>query len=171
MPRPDSGTDVYVYNLLDSIVPSFCKMHIHPNIVTILSILSKPLLYKVLKSKQINGNLLLTLMLFHGILDCLDGEVARGCYKYSVLGSRLDFLNDQTFLGILLCVLLAIFSSIKFSKQNVIYAIITVCLFNLVINKLDIDDHSMKKGTISEKIHDNSILCILIMFCVINFLK
>ena len=166
MPRPTSGSDVYVYNLLDKIVPSFCKYKIHPNVVTIISMLSKCNLYSLLKQTKIDTKTLFVLMISHAILDCLDGEVARGCMKYSKLGSRLDFVNDHIFMGIILCFILTKLLKIKMSIIKVIMCFLLITLYNTVVNKFDIDNHSMQ-GKVEQIIHDNSVLSVIILYIII----
>ena len=113
MPRPETGTDTYVYNELDKLVPTFCKYNIHPNVITIVSLLSNKVLFEALKNISKNKTLIFALMLSHGILDCLDGEVARGCKKYSKLGSFLDEFNDTLFYSIIGIVFINLYSKTK----------------------------------------------------------
>ena len=169
MPRPTSGSDVYIYDTFDKIVPSFCKYKIHPNFVTIISMLSKYNLYQLLKKSKINKKTLFVLMISHALLDCLDGEVARGCMKYSKLGSRLDFVNDHIFMSIILCFILAKVLKVKFSLKNIIMLFFVIIMYNIVVNKFEIDNHNMQ-GKIEQLIHDNSVMVICILYFVLVYL-
>ena len=166
MPRPESGTDVHVYKALDKIVPNFCKYNIHPNVITVGSLLSKKILFEALQNVPKNKTLIFALMLSHGILDCLDGEVARGCNKYSKLGSRLDFLNDSIFMSIILVLLLSRKYKIKYNVKNIAIATCILTTFFIVFAEFNVDDHSMK-SPITKFVHDNSVLMICIVFLIL----
>jgi len=170
MPRPESGTDVYVYNALDKVVPFFCKYNIHPNVITIGSLLSNKILFEALKNIPKNKTLICALMLSHGILDCLDGEVARGCKNYSKLGSRLDYFNDQLFMSIILVLLISKKCKIKYTVQNIVIMIGMLSTFHVVFSGFNIDNHSME-SPLANFMHDNSVLLICIVFCIIVNLK
>jgi len=167
MPRPSTGTDVHVYELLDKTVPLFCKYNIHPNIVTFLSILTKPILYKLVKTK-VNPqlNIILLLILVHSVLDCLDGEVARGCNMRSTFGSRLDALNDTIFIGLMLTCLLNKFNLININSQNITIVMFIHTFYNIAVNKFNLDTHEMK-DPVSIFIHNNSVIVSIIAFLVI----
>lgn len=165
MPRPETGTDVYVYNTLDKVVPTFCKYNIHPNVITIGSILSNKLLFEALKNIPKNKTLIFALMLSHGILDCLDGEVARKCNKYSKLGSRLDFWNDQLFMSIVLILLISKKYKIKYTVQNIAIMTGFLSVFQVVFSGFNVDDHSMD-SPLANFVHDNSVL----IYCVVFYM-
>jgi len=166
MPRPETGTDKYVYRALDKIVPMFCKYKIHPNVITVGSLISNKVLYEALKNVPKNKRLIFGLMLSHGILDCLDGEVARGCKKYSKLGSRLDYINDQIFMSIILLLVMNRKYNIKYSIKNIIIMTVVLSIFQVVFSGINIDDHKID-SPIAKCIHDNSILMICMVFCVV----
>lgn len=94
MPRATEGFDVHIYKLLDPIVPFFCKLNIHPNIVTLFALALNLFVFK--------NNPSVLLALFILLLDFLDGEVARQCKKSSKIGSVLDSINDAVFNAIIL---------------------------------------------------------------------
>lgn len=166
MPRPETGTDTYVYNALDKIVPTFCKYNIHPNVITLVSLLSNKILFEALKNIPKNKTLIFLLMLSHGILDCLDGEIARGCKQYSKLGSRLDYLNDQLFMSIILVLLISKNYKMKYSIRNIIIMTGLLSTFNTMFSNFNIDDHSMD-SPVANFIHDNSVLMICIVFYIL----
>ena len=93
MPRPTEGFDVHVYKLLDPIVPLFCKLNIHPNVVTLFALALNLFVFK--------NNPSILLALFILLLDFLDGEVARQCKKSSKTGAVIDSINDAVFLSII----------------------------------------------------------------------
>ena len=93
MPRPTEGFDVHVYKLLDPIVPLFCKLNIHPNVVTLFALALNLFVFK--------NNPSILLALFILLLDFLDGEVARQCKNTSKIGAVIDTINDSIFLSII----------------------------------------------------------------------
>jgi len=175
MPRPESGTDVYVYNALDKVVPFFCKYNIHPNVITIGSLLSNKILFEALKNIPKNKTLICALMLSHGILDCLDGEVARGCKKYSELGSMLDFVNDHIFSAICFCALINKYSKLKYNIKNISLIFFFLYYINVFIGKVNPYNHTMNHinedsslfNQFGKTVHDNSVLAIMLGFYII----
>ena len=93
MPRPTEGFDVHIYKLLDPIVPFFCKLNIHPNVVTLFALALNLFVFK--------NNPSILLALFILLLDFLDGEVARQCKKSSKTGAVIDSINDSIFMAII----------------------------------------------------------------------
>tara|TARA_B100001094_G_scaffold324208_1_gene376436 strand:+ start:9141 stop:9632 length:492 start_codon:yes stop_codon:yes gene_type:complete len=161
MPRPTSGTDVHVYNLLDHVVPYFCKLNIHPNVITGISIYSKVFLINELKTPKVQRNNIMFHFILHAILDCLDGEVARQCSKTSTFGSYLDSFNDNIFKAIIIS---------YFLKRMTIKhgLLITMSLFLLdTMIFMDNSTHQFKNKFV-EFLHDNSLI-VLIFTCLILF--
>ena len=93
MPRPTEGFDVHIYKMLDPIVPFFCKLNIHPNVVTLFALAPNLFVFK--------NNPSILLALFILLLDFLDGEVARQCKKSSKTGAVIDSINDSIFMAII----------------------------------------------------------------------
>ena len=169
MPRPTTGTDVYIYEQLDKITPSLCKNNIHPNVITFISLYINKILFDLFKNFPKNKKMIFILMLSHRILDCLDGEVARACNKYSQFGSYLDYFNDQLFMSIILLYILHKKIGLKYSPKHL--SIITICIFffNKYILQINLSTHQIDSN-IGEKLHDNScLLCIIIYFMLICF--
>ena len=100
MPRPTQGTDVHVYNFIDHLTPFFCRYNIHPNVVTLFG---TALNFLVL-SPRLTPVQKIAVVVFVRFLDCLDGEVARGCKKSSKIGSYLDTMMDVTALATILVI-------------------------------------------------------------------
>ena len=167
MPRPDTGTDVYVYNTLDKITPYFCQYNIHPNVVTLISLISNKVLFESLKKSNKNLNIIFLIMLSHALLDCLDGEVARKCNKYSKLGSRLDYINDHIFMSILILYFINKNYKINYNYKNIVLLVLLISVFNIYILDFNVDNHEMK-STIGNIIHNNSVLVILSVFLAIK---
>lgn len=87
-------TDQYIYAVATRIAPHVCWLH--PNHITILGLLCViPILYNV----ATQGSLVVAiiLVLFRGLLDCLDGTVARICKKTSTFGAQFDIAADFVF--------------------------------------------------------------------------
>ena len=93
MPRLTEGFDVHIYKMLDPIVPFFCKLNIHPNVVTLFALALNLFVFK--------NNPSILLALFILLLDFLDGEVARQCKKSSKTGAVIDSINDAIFNAII----------------------------------------------------------------------
>ena len=165
MPRPDAGSDVYIYNALDFIVPTFCKFNIHPNAVTGINILLSGIFYRQININDKNFFIIFSLIVGRTILDCLDGEVARQCDKRSTFGSHIDTLSDFIFMSIFFTYMLPI----DFKIKNILFLGI---LFYILANKLfKFDSSTHEMGTPIAKLwHDNTILKSLIM-CVIYYYK
>jgi phosphatidylglycerophosphate synthase len=94
MPRATEGFDVHIYKLIDPVVPFFCKLNIHPNVVTLFALALNLFVFK--------NNPSIFLALFILLLDFLDGEVARQCKKTGKIGSVLDSINDALFNAIIM---------------------------------------------------------------------
>lgn len=168
MPRPQSGTDVHVYNALDKITSYFCKYNIHPNVITLVSLLSNKILFERLKKPNKNLNTIFLIMISHAILDCLDGEVARKCNKYSKLGSRLDYINDHIFISILILYFINKFHKINYNYKNIVLLVLLISVFNISILDFNIDNHEME-SEFAKKIHDNSVLVVVLVFLCITY--
>ena len=169
MPRPTKGTDVHVYNAIDTVVPTFCNNNISPNFVTMVSILTKPYLYQLLaKSGKKSLVLIFLLMFSHAVLDCLDGEIARGCKKSSIFGSRLDSFNDFIYFGIILTFLLHTCGLVKFNTKMTILVTLLHAFFRTIVLKFDVDTH-VPNGFLASLVHDNTVLLNVIVFMLTFF--
>jgi phosphatidylglycerophosphate synthase len=107
MPAPTSpySTDYYLYKYLYTpLAENIC--FIHPNYISIANMLmSTPLVVYALLNRWSLGAVI-AVFLFHIILDCMDGAVARACNKKSKLGADLDSASDILFIaafGITIC--------------------------------------------------------------------
>ena len=157
MPRPESGSDVIIYNMIDKITPSFCKYNISPNFITLVSFASKPFLYEALKSNKKNWNMIFLYIIGHAILDCLDGQTARQCNKYSEFGSKFDLFNDQLLQSFALVYILKQYKIIDF---NIVNIILGYFLLNIIEN-VNSKTHEIQ-GPTSKFIHNNSIILYII---------
>jgi len=93
MTQPDCGFDNQIYKWLNKyVVPLFCRLHIHPNYVTLLNMFIVYLLYV---HRNSNKYVILGLMMLYALGDCLDGAVARQCDKQSKIGHVLDNISDH----------------------------------------------------------------------------
>ena len=157
MPRPETGSDVFVYNALDKIVPFLCKHNVHPNYITLVGFLTNFLLLS-----NIAPSHKVLVLVINRILDCLDGEVARKCDMKSKFGSYLDTVTDAFTATIVVLGLTGIKPTVRnlFIAFTVIFIILN-CL-------MDIDnDHSMPETMM--RIHDNSILIGGVLFGYFTF--
>lgn len=161
MPRPSKGTDVHIYNSLDYIVPTLCRIHMHPNIITSISLLTKIKLFSVLK----NPTQLSVLFFFvtHAILDCLDGEVARQCNKTSKFGAHLDTFTDHIYFAIIAAFMLSRISPFKYNTSTVFMCFILVFLWNVYGLNFDPTNHNIQ-GDLPLLLHDNSVLVTILFY-------
>ena len=99
MPAPTShlSTDHYLYKYIYTpLSENICV--IHPNYISIANmLLSTPLAVVGLLNHWSLGAIV-AIFLFHNILDCMDGSVARACDKKSKLGAALDSASDILFM-------------------------------------------------------------------------
>lgn len=132
MPRPTEGFDVHIYKLLDPIVPFFCKLNIHPNVVTLFALALNLFVFK--------NNPSILLALFILLLDFLDGEVARQCKKSSKTGAVIDSINDAIFLSIIALNILRI--DVSFLNIFILASIRMI----VDVSMNDITDHSVSNN-------------------------
>lgn len=168
MPDPISlnATDRIIYDYIcNPISKHIC--FISPNIITFLCFLCTfPIMYNL----YINGPLatLLFWTIFRGILDCLDGAVARRCNTSSSIGAKLDIMND-TFS---LC---AIFSIVFIKLIGTRYYLLLIfpiayimIMFGLAMNnnlQQDINQNDLIKF-----MHDNTVLNSVIATLLIKYI-
>tara|TARA_Y100000590_G_scaffold127147_1_gene145365 strand:- start:5186 stop:5701 length:516 start_codon:yes stop_codon:yes gene_type:complete len=142
MPRPTSGTDVYIYKLLDNIVPFFCKNNIHPNIITLCNLLFTLFLYNNLKYCNKKKNIIIFQITLYIIIDCLDGEVARQCNKQSTLGGYLDIICDLIFYSVIIIYLISKYMIKNFNYFKPNYIIYCFILNIFIVNYIsDLETH------------------------------
>ena len=94
----DDPIDIHVTEVVSMALSKvFIRLHIIPNVVTILSMLtgiSGALL--LLKQTLLFDLLGAALVLFSYVLDCCDGQIARTTKHFSKVGRLLDGLSDAT---------------------------------------------------------------------------
>ena len=153
MPRPESGTDVVIYEVIDKVVPFLCDKNVHPNVITFTGFL---LNFVLLSSVSPNYKILVVVM--NRLLDCLDGEVARKCDKKSVMGSYMDSISDILFMSIMTLFIFRI-------RQT--YKNITVTLLVIFLTSLLFIDHSTHQiSPVISCIHDNTMLVSIMVACI-----
>lgn len=132
MPRPTEGFDVHIYKMLDPIVPFFCKLNIHPNVVTLFALALNLFVFK--------NNPSILLALFILLLDFLDGEVARQCKKSSKTGAVIDSINDAIFIAIIVLNILRL----DISFLNILIFASIRMIIDVSMN--DITDHGVSNN-------------------------
>lgn len=134
------------------IVQRCCEFGIHPNMVTLGNVMLVPFIIQAYLHGQHNRVMALFVARFY--LDCLDGEVARGCKKTSKLGAVLDTMTDSVH-QVLLIWLFAdmLFGRVVAFKATVVFLVLT-CLFWLRHAELAMD-HTLFKGTNNESLLKN----------------
>ena len=83
----------------------FCDWHIHPNVVTALSLAAAAAI-PWLHFRHAFGWVAASLV-GRQILDCLDGEVARRCRKTSKFGARFDAAGDVLFFFVIMVLMVS----------------------------------------------------------------
>lgn len=158
MPRPSYGIDVCIYDIIDIITPLCCKYNIHPNIITLTSIINNLILFYFLKNKKKIIFINYIQILLHYFFDCLDGEIARKCKKQTVIGGYLDTICDNLFTSIIFIYLLCKYyfkNKEFFNLKNIFFTSIIVLFIQSKL--LNLETHKLKSKTI-EKIHNNLFL-------------
>lgn len=138
-----------VNNIFSKSLITFCYLKIHPNVLTILSLimsLSLPIFHQMGQYA-----LVMILIFIRQLLDLLDGPVARECNKTSKIGGMLDTIADYA----LLCSLVFILCY-KYLGNNYLSFIISLITLMFAINVTiylygvsSIYDHSKIKDGIS----------------------
>lgn len=101
----------------------FCKLNIHPNIITLMGLVTAALL-PLMHFNNLPWVLFFSIWI-RQLCDCIDGAVARKCKKTSKIGGYLDFVADFIFFYSMLFIVLSM-------KFNLLYsAIISGCLMTL----------------------------------------
>ena len=142
MPRPETGSEVFIYKTIDKIVPFLCKHKVHPNYITLVGCSMNFLLIS-----NITPSYKILALVINRILDALDGEVARKCDMKSKFGSYLDAACDALTVSVIILSIVGI----NPSARNIL--ITFVGLFIIMNCVGDIDDHSMPECLMP--IHDN----------------
>ena len=161
MPRPpDTSTDIVFYRYLDSIVPFFCKNHIHPNVITLVAYPLLFCLYITITKKRVLASLFLLISI--RIIDCLDGEVARQCDKKTTFGGYLDIITDWFGLNV---VIVAIISSAypNFLSLKNVLLVVYIVIFIMLMVTTDMENHKFD-NSIADWIEQNSVLNIIILW-------
>lgn len=167
MPRPSKGTDVHIYNSLDYIIPTLCRLHIHPNVITSISVLKNVKLFYVLKNPSQYS--IFILFISHAILDCLDGELARQCNKTSDFGAHLDAFADHMFLAIVTAFMLSHVSRIRYDIPSVVICFFLISLWTVYGLDFNPTTHQIKGGIPEFIITNTVLLTVLLYFFFISF--
>ena len=183
MPAPTEGTDVYVYRLLTPIANKLCGSFVTANMISIFAMLmSIPI---VLALHYRCGLLvILFLSIVRQLLDCLDGTVARQCNNMTALGKKLDAGGDAVFLTLI--ILYILYKIVDAHKSNVfitgiiaisvvfIYAVIMYSLYQAYTSEPTQRSNDDEPQTTYENmvffLHNNSVLCVIVLTCVVYFI-
>ena len=158
-------TEQYMYILTEPIAPYICW--IHPNVITVIGFLLTPVIWYLLKRKSAIG-LIITVTVFRGFLDCLDGTIARICNRMSPLGAWLDIMSDFIF-GVMIYTI-AVTHLIRNISSHRWYTVGIILVSTWVIIRMaelvylrgigrDITQHQRDL----KYLHDNSTLCTTIV--------
>ena len=143
----DDPIDLHVTGVISMVFSKiFIKLHIIPNVVTILSMITGVagalLLLKQTLLFDIIGS---CLVLFSYVLDCCDGQIARTTMHFSKIGRLLDGLSDATVYFALYTV-----TFIRLSRLNpfsapwvwpVVAAVLLLVLFLIYIRQNQLPDY------------------------------
>ncbi len=94
----DDPIDIHVSEVISMVLSKvFIRLHIIPNVVTILSMITGVTGALLLLKQTLLFDLIGScLILFSYILDCCDGQIARTTRHFSKVGRLLDGLSDAT---------------------------------------------------------------------------
>jgi phosphatidylglycerophosphate synthase len=134
----------FIQKTLSPHIRKFCDWNIHPNVVTGISLVMAAAIPFFHHNRLPWG--VVASIVGRQLLDCLDGEIARGCGKTTSLGALLDSISDGVFYLALISLLVSIFtqnpllilvfSCLSFSGLFVIH--VSICKGSALI------DHSVK---------------------------
>lgn len=165
--EPDSkGSDYYIYKYVTNPISKHICF-IHPNIITILSLLVYiPVWYNFMRYQPYYMFVLFEMC--SGILDFLDGSVARSCNKRSKLGKYLDVIVD--FIKILVLVIIVIvriynsdFITTNLKNIYILFFVLFICLIvYCVIN--DLTTTSLMKSNKTFNFYHNNVFIIAFIF-------
>tara|TARA_B110000208_G_scaffold12418_1_gene15267 strand:- start:4952 stop:5470 length:519 start_codon:yes stop_codon:yes gene_type:complete len=149
------SSDKIIYDFINKINKKYICF-LEPNHVTLFNMLVTVVIGYLLYYKY-NIKLLLLLTVFRGILDCLDGGIARKCNKMSKLGKYLDIIGDFFFTFTIIIILL---KNINIKYNYLKKYIYIICLYIIYgsINVLFTNYDIFNKNFITKLIHDNLIL-------------
>ena len=164
MPGATFGTDIYMTNFTKKISPHFCKYDIHPNLITIISIIINIFLFCFLRC---NSKISKIVIFAHYLLDNLDGSIARECRQKSHIGGYLDSFNDIFFTSMILLHLVSKYyfkSNIHFKVQ---YLILIMIILTILSSKvIDLENHEIN-NPIMLYISNNSLIIFIILMIIV----
>lgn len=124
----------------------FCKLHIHPNVLSLLALVlsaSLPVVHYYGWHKTV-----ICFILMRQLLDLLDGPVARKCSKVSKIGGLLDTTADYIFTAALIYIVLAHF--IGYNNATMFISLFFLVLMYVITSAMystkAIYDHSLLKN-------------------------
>ena len=110
----------FIQKTLSPHIRKFCDWNIHPNVVTGISLVTAAAI-PFLHHYRLGWGVVASIV-GRQLLDCLDGEIARGCGKTTSLGALLDSISDGVFYLTLISLLVSIFA------QNPLLILVFSCL-------------------------------------------
>lgn len=138
-----------------------------PNAITFLCFLCIiPIMYNIYKNGPILP--LIAWVALRGILDCLDGALARKCETISPLGAKLDIINDTV---ALIAVVAVVFIKLIGTKYYFVLIFPLILVFRLIqtsfytLSGRDV----VRDHPIIKYFHDNTVIN-AIVFCYITSL-
>ena len=167
MPAPTShlSSDHYLYKYLyTQLAENICV--VHPNYVSIANLLiSTPLAMYALLNRWSLGAVIIV-FLFHNILDCMDGSIARACDKKSKLGAFLDSASDIVFMIVVVLTVLYIMTQ-KYGlfdwKTGVTAVALSVTTFVLSIGTDYIHHDDFESNPVINLVHDNTTVLFVVV--------
>ena len=176
MPSPltSFSTDQFVYDYVcNPLAKQLC--FVDPNVISAMGfLLVIPIIHNILTNRSTVE--LVLLMVLKGIIDCLDGSVARNCNKCTKLGAVLDILFD-TFSIVLIsaAVILKLGQSTRISPavKYVLIVLLVVtpsmCFYHLR-TELSGDSTNRYTDQLDVLIHDNIIVTWIVFALIIKYM-
>lgn len=175
MPAPQTKycTDYLIYVFLQTFVtPLMCKYNVHPNMITTFNMLWVVIMF-MSYTRRINKYVLLLMMVFYHIMDCLDGDVARKCDKQSFTGLVLDHVSDGTCLLLYLYIMYDLIKK-RYNEHLTLYllvaSIVYTCFWLFCIQdmfKMKVDPFFHGKYKNVQVLHDNGVMYHVITWVLI----
>ena len=132
-------------DITDYIINNFSLFkYIAPNIITISGLIINFIIFNLLQTNNSNYYLVIFLILYRWLADCLDGAVARKYNKGSKIGHYLDTVSDIIMAFITVYFIQKYFINLPFNFVLILY-IFFILIYNKTFNF--INNHNNLKNT------------------------
>lgn len=144
--------DIITENIINNV---HIFKYIHPNIITISGLIINLIIYYLLNTNNKNYYLLIFLILYRWLADCLDGAIARKYNKGSKLGHYLDTFSDIIMGFITIYFIQKYFINLSFEIVLFLY-IFFIYIYNKLFDFMS--NHDKLKNPVKNNILNNIVV-------------